>query len=164
MLDEKTRDWCVQDARHSSGLKNISLIQPRPNLFPSWRAVRSYRPQLEEREPIWDDDWSHSPFIRLSPSWGFPQLYGKCQEIYAQSPESFHYHPIIIISDRRDWRDTRGKLPLARNPDRSWWHRHINWKFFWPQPMALWTTGFLSELILFGSSYELRKIYVLYKT
>ena len=40
-------------------------------LRPSWRAVRSYRPHLEERDPIWGDDWPHSPFIRRSPSWGF---------------------------------------------------------------------------------------------
>ena len=40
---------------------------------------------------------------------------------------------ILIISDRRDWRDTRGKWPLARNPDRSWWHRHTSLKPFWPQ-------------------------------
>ena len=40
-------------------------------LLPSWRAVRSYRPHLEERDPIWGDDWSHSPFIRRSPNWGF---------------------------------------------------------------------------------------------
>ena len=30
-------------------------------LLPSWRAVRSYQPYLEERDPIWGDDWSHSP-------------------------------------------------------------------------------------------------------
>ena len=40
-------------------------------LLTSWRAVRSYRPHLEETDPIWGDDWSHSPFIRRSPSWGF---------------------------------------------------------------------------------------------
>ena len=40
-------------------------------LLPSWRAVRSYRPHLEERDPIWGDDWQHSLFIRWSPSWGF---------------------------------------------------------------------------------------------
>ena len=48
----------------------------------------------------------------------------------------------LIISDRRDWREARGKWPLAKNPDRSWWHRHANWKFFWPQLMAPWTTRF----------------------
>ena len=47
----------------------------------------------------------------------------------------------LIISDRRDLRDTRDKWPLARNRDRSWWHRHNSLKLFWPQPMAPWTTG-----------------------
>ena len=49
----------------------ISFI-PRPFLIsfllPSWPAIQSYRPHLEERDPIWGDDWSHSPFIRRSPS------------------------------------------------------------------------------------------------
>ena len=49
----------------------------------------------------------------------------------------------LIISDRFDLRDARGKWPLARNPDRSWWHRHTNWKFFWPQPMAPWTAWYI---------------------
>ena len=48
------------------------------------------------------------------------------------SPQD-HFISILIISDRRDWRDTRSKWPLVRNPDRSWWHRHSNWKFFWSQ-------------------------------
>ena len=56
------------------------------------------------------------------------------------SPQD-HFIITFIISDRRDWRDTRGKWLLARNPDRSWWHRHTNWKCFWPQSMAPWTTG-----------------------
>ena len=43
-------------------------------LLPSWRAVRSYRPHLEERDPIRGDDRSHSPFIRRSPSWGFLRI------------------------------------------------------------------------------------------
>ena len=42
--------------------------------LPSSRAVRSYQPHLEERDPISGDDWSHIPFIRRSPSWGFPGL------------------------------------------------------------------------------------------
>ena len=29
---------------------------------------------------------------------------------------------------------SRGKWPLVRNPDRSWWHRHTSLKLFWPQP------------------------------
>ena len=40
----------------------------RTFLLSPWRAVRSY---LEERDPIWGEDWSHSLFIRRSPSWGF---------------------------------------------------------------------------------------------
>ena len=40
-------------------------------LLPSRRVVRCYRPHLEEKDPIWGDDWSHSPFIERSPSWGF---------------------------------------------------------------------------------------------
>ena len=44
------------------------------------------------------------------------------------SPQD-HFIITLIISDRRDWRDTQGKWPLARNPGRSWWHRHTNWKF-----------------------------------
>ena len=40
-------------------------------LLSSWRAVRSYQPHLEGRDAIWGDDWSYSPFIRRSPSWGF---------------------------------------------------------------------------------------------
>ena len=44
-------------------------------LLPSWRAVQSYRPHLEERDPIWGNDWLHSPFIRWSPSWGFLGFY-----------------------------------------------------------------------------------------
>ena len=61
---------------------------------------------------------------------------------------SSRYHLIITLSltDRHDWRDTQGKWPLARNPDRSWWHRHTSLKLFWPQPMASWTTG-LSYLV-----------------
>ena len=30
-----------------------------------------FLPHLEERDPIWGNDLSHSPFIRRSPSWGF---------------------------------------------------------------------------------------------
>ena len=72
---------------------------------------------------------------------GFPQPYGKCQERRAQPRDSFII--IIFISDRRDWRDTRGKWPLAGNPDRIWWHRHTSLKLFCPQPITPWITGLL---------------------
>ena len=30
---------------------------------------------------------------------------------------------------------------MAKNMERSWWHRHISLKLFWLQPMAPWSTG-----------------------
>ena len=101
-------------------------------LIPSWRAVRSYRPHLEEMDPIWGDDWSHSPSsdcLLAEVFWVFLR----------QMPVDLCTAPRIIslsslsYSDRRDWRDTRGKWPLARNLDKSWWHRHNRLKHFWPQ-------------------------------
>ena len=53
---------------------------------------------------------------------------------------------LISLVNKRVWSDTRGKCPLARNPDRSWWHRHVSLKLFWPQPMAPWTTGWYWDL------------------
>ena len=49
------------------------------------------------------------------------------------SPQD-HFIITLIISDRSDGRDTRGKWPLARNPDRSWWHRHTTESFFGRSP------------------------------
>ena len=49
---------------------NIVPFHDLSFLHPFWRAVRFYRPNLEVREPIWDDDWSHS-LLRRCPSWGF---------------------------------------------------------------------------------------------
>ena len=42
------------------------------------------------------------------------------------------YNFIIPLSlvDRRDWHNIWGKWLLARNPDRSWWHRHTSLKLF----------------------------------
>ena len=48
---------------------------------------------------------------------------------------------------RSDWRDTRGKWPFARNPEKSWWHRHTSLKRFWPQPSWLHGQHGLYELI-----------------
>ena len=44
--------------------------------------------------------------------------------------------PPLSLAEKHDWRDTRGKWPLARNPEKSWWHRYISIRLFWPQPMA----------------------------
>ena len=65
-------------------------------LFPSWIAVRSYRFHLQERDPIWGDNWSHSPFIRRSPSWGFPGFSSAVRQMpwdLCTAPGIFHYHP-----------------------------------------------------------------------
>ena len=62
---------------------------------------------------------------------GFPQMWGKCQEICVQSQDQFII--TLIFSDRRD---TRGKWPLARNPDRCWWHHHISFKFLGRSPFS----------------------------
>ena len=48
---------------------------------------------------------------------------------FVHSPQD-HFIITLIFSGRRDWRDTQGKLPLARNPDNSWWHRHTSLKLF----------------------------------
>ena len=58
-----------------------------------------------------------------------------------------HFVITLIIGDRRDRRDTRGKWPSARDPDRSWWHHHTSSKRFWRQPMAPWTVGQLQCLV-----------------
>ena len=94
-------------------------------LLPSWRAVRSYRPHLELWDPIWGDDWSHSPFIRRSPSWGCLGFSSAVRQI----PGDLRTAP-RIISDWRDCRNSRGMWSLARNPDRSWWHRQTSLKLF----------------------------------
>ena len=59
--------------RISSGLGLLGLFFSKSSFFllPSWRALRFYRPYLDKRDPIWGDNWSHSPFIKRSPSWGF---------------------------------------------------------------------------------------------
>ena len=101
--------------------------------------MRSYRPHLEERDPISGDDWSHSPFIRLSYSWSFSRR-------YVHSLRNHFIFP-LIISDRSDWGDTRGKGPLARNPNRGWWHRHISLKPF--LAAAPWTAGFHLQTDIF---------------
>ena len=56
----------------------------------------------------------------------FPQLYGTCQDICARPL----YRLIITLwlADRGDWRDTRSKWHLTRNPNRSWWYRHSSLK------------------------------------
>ena len=51
--------------------KQQHLSFPSFLAFPFLSCSRSYQPHFEEWEPIWGDDWLHSPFIRWSPSWDF---------------------------------------------------------------------------------------------
>ena len=56
--------------------------------------------------------------------------------VVRQMPGDLYTPPSIIWSSplslavRCDWRDTRGNWPLARNPNRIWWHRHTSIKLF----------------------------------
>ena len=117
--------WIVHERNHWATKLQANPLRPSllSFLLPFWRVVRSYRPHLEVTDSIWGDDWSHR-LHRLSRSWSF-QLQGKYQDICAQP----RYHVIILII-RRDWRDTRGKWPLARNPGKCWCFRHTSLKFF----------------------------------
>ena len=67
----------------------------------------------------------------------FHQSWGKYQENLSTALG------IISLSNLSltDRCDTRGKWPLARNPDRSWWYCHTCLQLFWPQTIAPWTTG-----------------------
>ena len=80
---EKSRHYHVRTHTHTHTHTHTfgecyywNMIPPCPFLLSfllsSWRCVRSYWPYLEVRDLIWGNDWSHWPFIRRSPSWGFP--------------------------------------------------------------------------------------------
>ena len=125
---------------------NPVLLNPMPSpscpsflYSPFLTCCAIYRPCLEERGPIWGYYWSHSPFIRLSPSW-FSSAVRQMQGDLSTAPGSFHYHPYHYGPTRLTCHS--GKWTLARNPDKNWWHRHIL-KLFWSQPMAPWTTGYV---------------------
>ena len=120
--------------------------RPHPFLLPFWRAVLTYR-------PIWGEDCLHSHFIRQSPSWGYPEF----SSVVMQIPGDI-CTAAGIICDRCDWRDTRGKWPLARNPHRGWCHRHTSLKLFWLQSMSPWTVGVLNITIWFRISGACRDI------
>ena len=117
---------------HHNWTLSPRLPPPRPFLISfllsSWRAVRSYRPHLEERDPIWAMTGRTAPS-----SDGLLAEIFLGQEICAQPPGD-HFIITLIISDRHDWRDTRGKWSRARNPDRSWWHCHTSLKLFGRSP------------------------------
>ena len=58
------------------------------------------------------------------------------------SPQD-HFIITLIISN---WHDTRGKWPLARNLERSWWHRHTNKVFFSRSPWLYGQQDHLEEV------------------
>ena len=115
-----------------------------PSFFPSplltCCSIRTT--SLDGKGPIWADDRSDS-LHRLSPSWGFPWFSSVTRWISGDlcTAPGIISLPSLTRVYRRDWLGTRGKWPFARNPDRSWWHRHSSLKLFWPQIMAPWTTG-----------------------
>ena len=90
----------------------VPILDPTPSfpyfLLPSWRAVRSYRPHLEERDPIWSDNWSHSPFIRRSPScpsWGFLGFSSAVRQMpgdLCTAPRIISLSPLSLATDVTD--------------------------------------------------------------
>ena len=139
--------------RYGRALTRLRLItDPRPFLnpflLPSWRAVRSYKPRLEERDPTWGDDWSHSSFIRRSPSWGFLGFSSAVRQMPGDlytAPRIISLSHLSLATDVTDstlgasglWLGTRtgagGTATLTES-------------FFWPQPMAPWTTRWERKL------------------
>ena len=109
------------------------FLYPTPS-FPSfilhsWWAVRSYWPHLEVRDPIWNDEWSHSPH-RLSPSWGFPGVslsVSYISEDMCKAPGIIPISP-LALDDRHDCLNIREEWPLVRNPDKRWRNHHNSLK------------------------------------
>jgi hypothetical protein len=77
---------------------------------PSWRAMGSYRPHLEERDPICGYD---NPFIGRSPSWGFSGFFSALWPFPGDLCTALGIISLSPLSLASDWRDTRGKWPLA---------------------------------------------------
>ena len=109
---------------------------PHSCLLPSWRVVWSYRPHLEEKNPIWVNDWSHSPFIRRSPSWGFLGDFLSCKANARRSVHSPRIISLLPLSLATDVTDTTlgasglwlGTLTGAGGT------AILFWNFFWLQP------------------------------
>ena len=88
--------------------------------FPSCRAVRSYRPYFEVRDPIWGDDRSNSLY-RLSPNLYFPEFSSAVRWIpwYLCTDPSIISLSTLSLAVRRYWLHTLVEWPLARYPDWS---------------------------------------------
>ena len=102
--------------------------------------MRSYGPHLEERDTIRCDDWSHSPFIRRSPSWG--KLQKTSNGDLRTAPRILSLSPLSLATDVTDvtlgasglWVETRtgtgGTATLTRcfsMNNTFWFSLHHAW-------------------------------------
>ena len=111
-------------------------------LFPSWRCLLCNPTDLIWRKGTPAGAMTSRSLHRRPSNWSFPWFFSVLRYI----PGDLCTAPGITLlplslADRRDWCDTRGKWPLARNPDKSWWHRNTSLKLSWPQPVAPCKTG-----------------------
>ena len=105
-------------------------------LLPFWCAVWPYWPNLEEREPIWGNNWLHSP----SSDGLLAEVFLSCRANVRRSVHSpqDHFVIILIISDRCDWRDTWDRWACLGTQIGAGGTATLKLKFFWPQLMAPW--------------------------
>ena len=104
-------------------------------------------------------------FIRIASN-SCEKAFLSCKVNARRSGHSPRYHLIITVSlaDRHDWHITRGKWPLARNPDRSRRDRYTSLKLFWPQSMAPWTTASCGKVKTFKLFRLFSDIKIRYRT
>ena len=132
----------------------IRIVLPCPFLLSflltSWRAVRSYRPHLEERDLIWGDDWSHNSFFRRSPNWDFLRVSSAVRQMpgdLCAAPRIISLSHLSLATDVTDVTDvifgTSGLWPRTRTEAGG--TATLTKSFFWPQPMAPWATRQLKE-------------------
>ena len=104
---------------------SISIYEGKVKSFrPSLRKTRDKRPL--GRVPNWNWCYRHITNM-IKHCWSRPWPHGHRQ------------HTGKVKSSRLILQPTRDKRPLARNPDRSWCHRHTSVKLSWLQPKDLWT-------------------------
>ena len=75
------------------------------------------------------------PFHQMVPKLRFSEVFldWKTNTRWSVHSPQDYFIITLIISDWRDWHDTRGKWSLARNLDRSWWQRHTSLTLRWSQ-------------------------------
>ena len=137
------RNWVATEW----GYTHIILKTSHPVFFliPNFSLHDVLCDHLEERDPIWGDDWSHSPFIRRSPSWGFLGFSTAVRQMpgyLCTASRTISLSPLSLATDLTDetlgasglWLGTRTGADGTATLNESLF-------FFWPQPMAPWTTG-----------------------